>query len=272
MKMLFSVCTIFWFGLCSAHTGSLPPLIADAGPNTSVCPNDSVQIGGNPAALGGIPPYTYSWQPSASLDNPTAPNPNASPSSTTNYTLTVTDGAGNTATSVVNVLLFTPPAVSAGSDQTIVEGTTTLLNATGAVQYYWTPTTGLYNQNSANPLAEPVATTTYCVVGLDNNGCSGTDCMVLTVLPSDTLVVYNAFTPNGDGNNDFFHIGNILKYPQNKLEVFNRNGKLVFVRSPYQNDWDGKVDGVELPAATYYFILSPDNGKSKIHGSVTIIR
>lgn len=271
-KILFTACGIFWFVLCSANAGSLPPLTASAGPNTGVCPNSSVQIGGNPAASGGIPPYTYSWQPSASLDNPAAPNPNASPASPTNYTLTVTDGAGNTATSVVNVSIYTPPTVSAGTDQTILEGTNTFLDATGAVNYFWSPTSGLYNQNSANPVAEPASTTTYCVVGLDGNGCSGTDCMELTVLPSDTLIVYNAFTPNGDGNNDFFHIGNILKYPQSKIEVFNRNGKLVLMRSPYENDWDGKVDGVELPPATYYFVLSPGSGKPKMQGAVTIIR
>lgn len=271
-KFALDVIFLFLFSLFTLPLLAHPPLIANAGPNTGVCPSDSVQIGGTPAASGGVPPYTYSWQPVASLSNPAVSNPFAFPSFPTNYTLIVTDAAGNIATSVVNVSIYALPVVSAGPDQTILQGTNTFLTASGAVNYYWNPSTGLYNQNSASPVAEPALTTTYCVTGVDANGCANVDCMELTVIPSDTLIIYNAFTPNGDGYNDFFHIGNILQYPQNKLEVFNRNGKLVLIRAPYKNDWDGKVDGLELPSATYYFVLTPGNGEPKINGSVTIIR
>jgi hypothetical protein len=132
------------------------PLTANAGANTGVCPNDSVTIGGNPSASGGTPPYTYLWQPAAGLNSPNSPNPKAYPSSPVNYTLTVTDAAGNSATDIVNVTLYSSPIVNAGSDQTILEGTYTMLQATGAVNYFWTPTQTLYNQNSATPIAEPI--------------------------------------------------------------------------------------------------------------------
>lgn len=248
-------------------------LSANAGNDTGVCPGgDSITIGGSPSATGGTTPYTYSWQPAAGLDFPNSSNPKCYPSIPTNYTLTVTDGMGNSSVDVVNVTIYTPPIVSAGADQTIVEGTNTQLFASGAVNYFWTPTQTLYNQNTATPYAEPDDSTTYCVIGADVNGCGGYDCMVVYVIPSDELVIYNAFSPNSDGMNDVFYIGNIHKYPQNKLEVFNRNGKLVFQASPYLNDWNGKVDGSEIPCATYYYVLTPGSGQSKINGSVTIIR
>ena len=264
---------LFIFLVFSVYSFASPvPLSANAGKNVGVCPGDSVSIGGNPAASGGAPPYTYSWQPSASLSSSNIPNPYAHPSSLTNYTLTVTDGAGNSSKSVVTVTVYSPPVVIAGADQTILEGASTPIVATGAVNYYWSPTYSLVNQNSATPYAEPAVTTNYCVVGIDGNGCAGYDCIIVFVTPSDELVVYNAFTPNFDGTNDTFFIANVQKYPDSKLEVFNRNGKLVYQASPYLNDWNGKVDGTELPSATYYYILTPGDGKSKIHGAVTIIR
>ncbi|MBI3500323.1 MAG: gliding motility-associated C-terminal domain-containing protein [Bacteroidetes bacterium] len=260
---------IFYFPF---FVSAAAPLSASAGNNTGVCPGDSVQIGGNPAATGGTPLYVFSWQPAASLSNPAIANPYAQPSASTNYTLTVTDAMGNSSMSVVNVSVYSLPTVSAGPDQTIIEGTNTVLQGSGALHYYWTPTLYLYMQNSATPVAEPQDSTTFCVIGVDGNGCANADCMKIYVIPSDELFFYNAFTPNHDGLNDVFYIGNIMKYPENRFEVYNRNGKLVYNAAPYLNDWDGKVDGNELPCATYYYVLDPGSGKEKIHGAVTIIR
>lgn len=268
---------LFLVGHCSMVAGQsnvqiLSALTANAGNNTGHCPNDSVKIGGNPSANGGKKPYTYSWQPTAGLGSPTSSNPNVSPSSATNYTLTVTDSVGTTAVAIVNVASYTLPVVNAGPDLSILSGTNTQLQGSGAVTYYWDPTQTLINQNSATPIALPVNTTTYCVAGVDANGCVNYDCMILTVIPSDELIVYNSFSPNNDGVNEIFYITNILKYPESKLEVYNRNGKLVFEESPYLNDWNGRIDGTDLPCATYYYILYPGSGQAKIKGAVTIIR
>ncbi len=253
---------------CSAQS-----LSASAGDDTGVCQGGNpIAIGGNPAASGGTAPFTYSWQPTTGLDFPNSPNPNAFPSSPTNYTLTVSDASGNFSVDFVSIAIYSPPIVSVGPNQTIIEGTNTQLFASGANNYYWSPTQTLYNQYTATPFAEPSDSTTYCVIGVDENGCGSSDCMVVYVIPNDELVIYNAFTPNGDGLNDVFYIGNIQKYPENNIEVFNRNGKLVFQESPYLNDWNGKADNSELPCATYYYVLTPGSGKSKMQGSVTIIR
>ena len=79
------------------------------------------------------------------------------------------------------------------------------------------------------------------------------------------LIVYNEFTPNGDGLNDTFRIDCIEFYPDNTLEVFNRFGNKVFSTRSYKNDWDGtaNVDGVvrrneKLPVGTYFYTLEVD--------------
>ncbi len=81
---------------------------ADAGPDRNITLGDSVVIGGSPAAKSGSGGYTYIWAPATGLDDPAKSNPVASPSSTTNYTLTVTDGRGCRDSDEVRVTVTEP--------------------------------------------------------------------------------------------------------------------------------------------------------------------
>jgi gliding motility-associated-like protein len=263
------------FCLCAIPAGHVlaQVVVADAGNDTGTCPGgDPVSIGGSPAATGGTPPYTYSWSPTAGLDNPNIPNPTASPASPTTYTLLVTDSNGLTDMDQVVVSNYALPAANAGPDVTINEGQTITLHATGGVIYFWGPSYGLTYPSTANPDVEPTVTTTYIVGVIDEHGCASYDQVTVYVRPGDSLYFYNTFTPNSDGDNDTWYIGNIFKYPDNKLSIYNRYGKLVYVAAPYLNQWDGRNLGEELPAATYYYILDPGTGVKPFNGSVTIIR
>lgn len=64
------------------------------------------------------------------------------------------------------------------------------------------------------------------------------------------IEIPNIFTPNGDGYNDYFVIKNIGNY-QNQLLITDRNGKVVYEKVNYQNDWDGR----NLPNGVYFFVL-----------------
>lgn len=81
------------------------------------------------------------------------------------------------------------------------------------------------------------------------------------------LVVYNEFSPNGDGVNDYFKIDCIARYPNNSLQVYNRWGNIVFQTRSYKNDWDGTTNGRaivqpedQLPVGTYYYVLDLGDG------------
>jgi gliding motility-associated-like protein/uncharacterized repeat protein (TIGR01451 family) len=87
-----------------------------------------------------------------------------------------------------------------------------------------------------------------------------------SVTPS-CLVVYNEFSPNGDGVNDFFKIDCISRYPNNSLQIYNRWGNIVYQTRSYKNDWDGTPNGRamvqpedQLPVGTYYYILDLGDG------------
>jgi|GEM_PF-4762282 len=76
-------------------TVNVPPdLVVNAGPDRQIQMGGSVQIGGNPTASGGVPPYTYSWTPSTGLSCTNCPNPTASPAQDTTYTVIVFDSEG----------------------------------------------------------------------------------------------------------------------------------------------------------------------------------
>jgi gliding motility-associated-like protein/uncharacterized repeat protein (TIGR01451 family) len=86
----------------------------------------------------------------------------------------------------------------------------------------------------------------------------------ITLEPS-CITIYNEFTPNDDGDNDFFRIDCIETFPESELQIFNRYGALVYQQKAYQNDWRGlaNVNGVvrkgePLPTGTYFYILKTD--------------
>lgn len=240
---------------------------AGAGQDTALCFGQSCTLGnpGNPGSL------TYAWLPAVGLTNPSAPNPSCTINTTTTYTVTVSGGSCPGFTETVTVTVNPLPTVSAGPDFTINEGDVVTLQGSGATMYWWTPNNTLLYSTTANPDASPLTTTVYLMIGTNVYGCQGYDQCTVFVEPSDSLIFYNTFTPNGDGDNDFFVIGNVFKYPDNKITIYNRYGAVIYTTTPYLNLWDGENFGEDLPDGTYYYIF--DDGKgTKHYGAVTIIR
>jgi hypothetical protein len=115
MKKLFFAAHLLMFIICSELSAQTNyyitvnqplSLVADAGNDTSIAIGNSVQLGGNPSAQYGYGGYIYLWEPATGLNNPTLPNPVASPASTTIYLLHVTDSHGCTAESSVTVTAY----------------------------------------------------------------------------------------------------------------------------------------------------------------------
>ncbi|MBR9854153.1 MAG: T9SS type B sorting domain-containing protein [Algicola sp.] len=111
---------------------------------------------------------------------------------------------------------------------------------------------------------------TLSVLYEDPSSCSSTQPFLLNVNTSDCggvladgfcLFVYNEFSPNNDGYNDFFEVECIEDYT-NTVQVYSRNGNMVFQSANYQNNWDGiaNVNGVlnkgeHLPSGTYFYVI-----------------
>jgi gliding motility-associated-like protein len=111
----------------------------------------------------------------------------------------------------------------------------------------------------------------YAVTITDSNGCQRTITFELTE-PLD-IAMPTGFSPNGDGSNDAFVIPGIDAYPDNILTVLNRWGNVVYEVSNYQNNWKGEnMNGAMLPDATYFVILSINDGQLNLAGYVDLRR
>jgi gliding motility-associated-like protein len=82
------------------------------------------------------------------------------------------------------------------------------------------------------------------------------------------------FTPNSDGDNDYFEIDNLhILYPNCEVKIINRGGNIVYESTGYAEPWDGRFKGEDLPLGTYFYsITSPDAAFEDFSGSISIIR
>ena len=87
---------------------------------------------------------------------------------------------------------------------------------------------------------------------------------------ADVAIVNNILTPNGDGKNDFFVVKGLEKYPNNKLSIFDRGGRLIYTTQGYQNNWDGYINGKPLTEDTYYYMLDLEADGS-IKGFISVL-
>ncbi|MEM9983679.1 MAG: gliding motility-associated C-terminal domain-containing protein, partial [Bacteroidota bacterium] len=164
----------------------LPP--ADAGEDEAICQGDSIQL----QARGGS---TYRWSPGSGLNQPTLPNPWAQPSVSTRYRVQVEDLNGCQDTASLLITVHPLPVVIAGPDTGVCQGQPVFLSVTGASNYVWTPGASLSDSLSAEPLAIPPVSTTYQVVGTDENGCRNSASLNIEVdilptlkVPTDTAI------------------------------------------------------------------------------------
>ncbi|WP_183562086.1 gliding motility-associated C-terminal domain-containing protein [Mucilaginibacter sp. SP1R1] len=240
--------------------------IANAGADVSVCEGESTVL----YASGGT---TYSWLPVTGLSDASIANPVASPTDTTRYTVTVSNGTcSSTAVVIVNVIK--KPVASAGADKHITQGQSVVLNGSAKgtnVSYYWTPADNLSSSTVLNPIAGPTEDATYTLHVVSNVGCGAeaTDDVFIRVYKK--VVVPNTFTPNSDGINDTWAIEALDTYPASITQVFNRYGALVFKSTGYTQAWDGRYGGQDVPSGTYYYMIDLKNG-NVLKGWVLVMR
>ncbi|HWB62617.1 MAG TPA: gliding motility-associated C-terminal domain-containing protein, partial [Chitinophagales bacterium] len=227
---------------------------------------------------GGTPPYQYFlngiFQTDSVYTGLTAGS----------YTLIVQDN--NNCNTNQTFTITEPQAfvVNAGPDLTIIKGQTVQLYGTassnnGILGYLWTPDTSLSCTVCPNPYANPDSTITYVLIATDGDSCLGYDSVTVYVR-GVSIFIPTAFTPNGDGLNDYFEF-NILGAQNVETTIYNRWGEKIYY-NPNQpngntngNAWDGTVNGTVAPTGTYVYQLKITfyDGTTKTEtGTITLMR
>lgn len=135
------------------------------------------------------------------------------------------------------------------ADTTLCDQSALVLDATleGAALYLW-------QDGAQDPLYEVIKPDRYLVKAVVD------DCVLedsITVRWCEPcLAIPNAFTPNGDGVNDFFAPIRQCPFPAYRLQVFNRWGQLVFETEDAEKGWDGTSNGQPAPSEVYFYQLS----------------
>ncbi|MCC9016166.1 gliding motility-associated C-terminal domain-containing protein, partial [Flavobacterium lipolyticum] len=201
------------------------------------------------------------------------------------YTLTATSSVnkGNQAcTATATVTITATPNETTNVSSTACNDDSTIINLLSLLPEN-TPTNGIWVDNSNtnsiqgnnfNPLGLAIGNYTFeykipdasCPRSIVLNMAINDDCKVLAC---GSIVVHNAFSPNGDGINDVFtidSIGDTTCYPENDVEIYNRWGVLVFETHNYNNQTNA-FDGISrgrttvkqsdgLPTGTYFYIIN----------------
>lgn len=110
----------------------------------------------------------------------------------------------------------------------------------------------------------------YSVIVEDANGCLAQIEFTLIPLEESCLRIPTGFTPNNDGYNDVWEIVGVDEFPEIRVSVFNRWGQELYNSIGHEDPWDGTHNGIQLPMASYYYVITLAPGETPLTGHVTI--
>jgi gliding motility-associated-like protein len=209
-------------------------------------------------------------------------NPTVFPARTTAYVLTVHDVLGcpkpGRDTIVVTVMPKMHPF--AGRDTSVVVGQPLQFNATGGVNYSWSPSTGLSAIDIFNPVGvystEMPTSIRYKVVMTNPAGCLDSAYVNVKIFKTGPKIfVPTAFTPNGDGLNDVIRPIAVGIQSIEYFSIYNRWGQLVFTTTINGQGWDGKIGNKEQGSNVFVWMVKAIDYLGKPYfakGTVTLIR
>lgn len=249
--------------------------------------NDTTVCSGEPLTLSalGSATGTYQWSP-GNVASPTLP---LTPAVAGNYSVLYTYGDDCTLSDVVEVKVVPGISVSILSEPdtnkinlgqsldltAIVSPTQNLSN----FKFQWfegaTALAGTGDMITVKPNTTDTAAIAYTVIATSPNGCTAQAIVKINVL-QPKVAFPNAFTPNGDMLNNQFRMvvleGLALV---ERMEIYDRWGKLVFSSTDPQAAWDGTVDGKPAPADVYAYAIRWRDGLGALgimSGDVTLLR
>ncbi len=175
-------------------------------------------------------------------------------------------------------LLSDTSGMRASPDVEVCLGSPAEISAFGGTSYEWTTNTPL--TDATNPDQTIFSLTEEdCIVAIKNNeDCEVLDTTRISFLPTSNcqIEVFNAFSPNEDGTNDFWYIEHLINFTPNTVYIYNRWGDLLNEFENYDNVtvyWDGtNRNGSALPPGTYFYVVITEDNNQNQGGWVELVR
>ncbi|WP_276482490.1 gliding motility-associated C-terminal domain-containing protein [Paraflavitalea pollutisoli] len=285
-------------GVCPADTSAMAVIryVNVPFPAAIHNPEDAVVCYGDSILLNAMVSIgtNYSWKPLSTLSNmgngrlttlPAAIQATAKPQRNTDYVLTILNqGCPNALNDTFRIAVADRIIVNAGSDTSVVIGQPLQLQATAndprASTFSWTPGTWLNHPDIANPIAlfngERAQSITYTVKATRNDGCSATDNInVKLFYTNPEIFVPNAFTPNGDGNNDVIRPICVGISQLRFFRIYNRFGQMVYATTEINKGWDGMLGGQRQSSGTFAYLVQGTDYTGRVitkRGTVQLLR
>ena len=217
---------------------------------------------------------TITWEPS----DPTVD----APAETGIFTYTATNEFGCITTGTVDLTVNDPGLgveLSTPLDSIPNGGSTTISvdPVRPDATYTWTPDDDIDDEERGTITVSPETTTNYTLLIEDENGCSTERSLRIFVIDGvceDEFFFPNAFTPNGDDNNDLLKIDG-FSVQSGQYVIYDRWGELIFTSNSLDEQWDGTYEGKPVCNDVYGYYLTATcfNGTViKRQGNVTVLR
>ncbi|RRB03866.1 PKD domain-containing protein [Larkinella rosea] len=240
----------------------LPPTVR-LGPDTTLCPSPTLQL----AVRDASPGATFLWSTGANTSS-------IHPTQSGTYSVVATSGAC-TASDEVKLTFLPLPTFDLTREVPLCVGdngkATLQVTGNSSLTYFW-PHSG-----DSTPRITVLEVGRYAVRVTGANGCAVVDTAVVVDKCEPRVVIPDAFTPNGDGNNDLLDV--FTAYVTDfELRVFNRWGEVIFVSNDPEQKWDGNYRGQAYPSMVYAYTVNfkslyyPDRPKVLKRGSILLVR
>lgn len=246
--------------------------------DTIVCPGDNVIL----TASGG---NSYLWSNSTTNANLITPI-----ITTSNYSVSITNSDGCVDTLSTTVYLYTDlqigPTLQPDADTTnfgisVTIPVTNNDSITGGITILNQPPNG----NAIVTGGDITYTPNSTFSGFDTLTYVSCDPFCITLCDTTTVIIKvnsnvlnfpEFISPNGDGSNDTWTLGDLTGFPDNELTIMNRWGDALYHAKPYNNEWNGQSN-VGIPSmsqgvtdGTYFFIFIPYPGDEPVKGFIEI--
>jgi len=266
-------------------------LIADFASNTTgVCAGESFSVQNLSTGV------SYNWTVTPeSTGIPTSyqgASPQITPTVSDNYLITL-QALGcvgvDEFVDTISVEVFTIEDFSITTDSlSVCAGDTIILSVNNLEgDFVWSGNVLLNNTgNSVSAIVNDTAS--FQVIYTDSHGCIADERSITIYTKSleectedpepgpepDPKLFPDVITPNGDNINDTWNISALVDYPANKVEIYSRWGALLYESTiPYDNSFNGIIDGKDFPSGTYYYVIYFNDGSTKPKsGPLTILK